>query len=130
MRLINVHTMQLEEYYGTNIPPYAILSHTWDLDEVSFHDFHSPTARDRAGFLKIEHACEQARNDNIGHVWVDTCAIDKTSSAELSEAINSMFHWYEKAVVCYAYLRDVPAETNLTDIDSAFAKSRWFTRGW
>jgi hypothetical protein len=34
--------------------------------------------------------------------------IDKTSSAELSEAINSMFRWYQEAEVCYAYLADVP----------------------
>jgi hypothetical protein len=52
----------------------------------------------------------------------NTCYIDKTSSAELSEAINSMYHWYQESGVCYTYLADVPP--------NAFSKSRWFTRGW
>lgn len=56
------------------------------------------------------------------YVWIDTCCIDKTSSAELSEAINSMFAWYQEAKVCYAYLFDVP--------DRPLKASRWFTRGW
>ncbi|RYP03915.1 hypothetical protein DL765_010366 [Monosporascus sp. GIB2] len=55
------------------------------------------------------------------------CCIDKSSSAELSEAINSMFKWYEKAAVCYAYLSDV---SSLNNVESALAASRWFKRGW
>ncbi|KAF2186699.1 HET-domain-containing protein, partial [Zopfia rhizophila CBS 207.26] len=60
----------------------------------------------------------------------DRCCIDKSSSAELSEAINSMYRWYNNAKVCYAYLVDVPDDTDARKKDSAFQKSRWFTRGW
>jgi hypothetical protein len=56
-----------------------------------------------------------------------SCCIDKTSSAELSEAINSMFRWYKNAAVCYVYLSDVSRSDDLTP---SMSKSRWFTRGW
>jgi hypothetical protein len=61
---------------------------------------------------------------------VDACCIDKTSSAELTEAINSMYSWYERAEVCYAYFADVPKDGDLAAPKSAFRNSRWFTRGW
>lgn len=40
---------------------------------------------------------------------IDTCCIDKRSSAELSEAINSMYKWYQGAKVCYAFLSEIVA---------------------
>ncbi|KAH6714351.1 hypothetical protein BKA61DRAFT_632289 [Leptodontidium sp. MPI-SDFR-AT-0119] len=43
---------------------------------------------------KIEGVCGIAVSDGFEYIWIDTCCIDKTSSAELSEAINSMFRWY------------------------------------
>ncbi len=64
------------------------------------------------------------------HQWIDTCCIDKSSSAELSEAINSMFRWYGDAEVCYAFLSDVDADENPNLLPSSFRNSRWFTRGW
>src|SRR5437879_5251899 len=99
MRLINVETLELEEFFGEAIPPYAILSHTWEEEEVSFQDWQSPTTRTRKkGFQKIENCVEQAKQTpGISHCWVDTCSINKESSAELSEAINSMFQWYRQA---------------------------------
>ena len=132
MWLINTTTLELEEVSGHDAPPYAILSHTWQDDEVSFQDFQVPDVRQRkAGFAKIEMTCAQAREDNLEYAWVDTCCINKTSSAELSEAINSMFNWYENSSVCYAYLPDVPSDdVNPSSETSAFAQSRWFTRGW
>ncbi|OCL09905.1 hypothetical protein AOQ84DRAFT_250388, partial [Glonium stellatum] len=68
-------------------------------------------------------AAQQAALDGYDYVWVDTCRIDRTSSAELSEALNSMFQWYVRSECCYAYLADVHASTD-------FGKSCWFTRGW
>jgi hypothetical protein len=62
--------------------------------------------------------------------WIDTCCIDKSSSAELSEAINSMFKWYNDAEVCYAFLSDVNADEDPNAWPSSFRNSRWFTRGW
>jgi hypothetical protein len=64
---------------------------------------------------------------------VDTCCIDKKSSAELSEAINSMFRWYKNAAVCYAYLSDVRITGDKRDSLPqilGFEQSKWFTRGW
>lgn len=68
------------------------------------------------------------------HVWIDTCCIDKSSSAELSEAINSMYEWYLRSRMCFVYLSDVPSveafNDSFTKPESAFRKSKWFTRGW
>jgi hypothetical protein len=128
MRLINCSTLQLEEFLDRNIPPYAILSHTWGDEEVSFADFRSlqPTTTTRSGYQKILSTCQQALRDELNYAWIDTACIDKSSSAELSEAINSMFTWYKNSAVCYAYLSDV-SEANLNE---EFPASRWFTRGW
>jgi hypothetical protein len=97
----------VEEFFSHRIPPYTILSHTWDTDEVTFSDIQSSHFKDKKGFGKIEYACKQTIGDGWDYTWIDTCCIDKTSSAELSEAINSMFQWYLEAEVCYAYLADV-----------------------
>ncbi|KAF5714597.1 beta transducin [Fusarium mundagurra] len=78
---------------------------------------------ERSGYNKIKQACALALENGYGYAWVDTCCIDKTSSAELSEAINSMMSWYERSEICYTYLADVSP-------GSSFAKSRWFERGW
>lgn len=112
MRLLDVETLELHTFHDKQIPQYAILSHTWgaDADEVSFQDLASGGSRNNIGFAKLKGACEQARSDGWQYVWIDTCCIDKTSSAELSEAINSMYRWYSEALVCYAYLYDVVYE--------------------
>lgn len=120
-------------------PPYAILSHTWGRagEEVTFQELTEKRGRGKAGYQKIVFCGEQAKHDGLQYFWVDTCCIDKTSSAELSEAINSMFAWYRNAQKCYVYLSDV-AKVNDDGADelsrstwkSAFRESRWFTRGW
>ncbi|KAG4422270.1 hypothetical protein IFR04_004650 [Cadophora malorum] len=126
MRLINVTTMRLEEYFGFQIPPYAILSHCWGTDEITFQDFASPDWRRMRGASKIERSSFVCRQHGWNYIWIDTCCIDKSSSAELSEAINSMYKWYAKSEVCFAYLDDV----NCSEGMEAIRKSRWFTRGW
>lgn len=130
MRLLNAHSRKLEEFYGDAIPPYAILSHTWGKEEVTFHDLTKDDHRQKQGYAKIEGCCQQAIREGLTWVWVDTCCIDKSSSAELSEAINSMYKWYQAARVCYAYLEDVPSGQDPFKSRSAFQMSRWFTRGW
>jgi hypothetical protein len=127
MRLINSSTLELEEFFG-EAPEYAILSHRWLNEEVSLADMLNGKAANKAGFTKIKRCCEQAVKDGFKYAWVDTCCIDKTSSAELSEAINSMYQWYAEAAVCYAFLADV----DVCDVasDDSFAKSVWFLRGW
>lgn len=132
-----------EDLIGERIPPYAILSHTWqEGQEVTFDDFKNlgnaedSKASDKEGYHKIHFCAQQAKRDGLDYFWIDTCCIDKTNNTELSEAINSMFRWYQNAERCYVYLTDV--DTNTLDEDaklprtreSAFSKSRWFTRGW
>src|ERR1700733_4048212 len=118
------------------IPPYAILSHTWGADtEVTFEDLTNGTGKDKPGYEKIRFCGEQARQDGLEYFWIDTCCIDKTNKAELSQAIKSMFRWYRNATRCYVYLSDVSSplfDTSnevyppLWELD--FRKSRWFTR--
>ena len=79
---------------------------------------------------KIRDACAAARKDGFRLIWIDSCCIDKTSSSELSEAINYMYAWYAGAQVCYAYLVDVSAQDDLGAEGSQFRESVWFTRGW
>jgi hypothetical protein len=126
MRLLNARTKQFEEFYD-EVPPYAILSHTWGPDELTFKHM------EQKGYVpskKIDGCYKQALEDGLNFVWVDTCCIDKSSSAELSEAINSMWEWYRRSKVCYAYLSDVPPDTVVEEPYSNFSQSRWFTRGW
>ncbi|RYP50841.1 hypothetical protein DL768_003759 [Monosporascus sp. mg162] len=130
MWLINVHTYEIHEFFGVQIPCYAILSHTWGDGEVSFSDMRRGEARGEAGFQKIQYTCQQAKRDSLDWAWVDTCCIDKTSSAELSEAINSMYQWYKNSQVCYAFLADVPHMPYGSFLKKEFSSSRWFRRGW
>jgi len=141
MRLLNTTTLRVEQAKRDVVaherPPfdYAILSHTWGEDEVIFQDMQAEVPKDNPRFSKIVKSCELAKQDGYEYIWIDTCCIDKSSSAELSEAINSMYLWYSKAAICYAYLSDVdPRDPRnpkyLELVSSSFRKSRWFTRGW
>ncbi|KAK4236848.1 heterokaryon incompatibility protein-domain-containing protein [Achaetomium macrosporum] len=122
--LINTHSLQLEEFFDASIPKYVILSHTWEKEEVLFSDMADlDRARSKTGFSKVKGACTLAASQGYHYIWIDSCCIDKSSSAELSEAINSMYRWYGKSGVCYAYLCDVNDASQLGD-------SRWFIRGW
>ncbi|KAH8881994.1 ankyrin [Thozetella sp. PMI_491] len=159
MRLIDTSTLRLVSKQDGDVPPYAILSHTWgaDDDEVTFQEFAAATSSrirqpnglfphrvsKKPGFAKVRDSARLAKSQGYQYIWVDTCCINKSSSAELSEAINSMFRWYREAGVCYAYLNDVDC-LSLPDVvaqiqqrrpaarsvlDEIYA-SRWFTRGW
>ena len=94
MHLINTETLELSEFFEPQVPAYAILSHTWEKDELSLSDWTEPSTAttSKAGYKKICMAVSLARRSGFAWLWVDTVCIDKTSSAELSEAINSMFN--------------------------------------
>ena len=118
-------------------PPYAILSHTWgdDSQELTYEDLSEGTGQRKSGYKKLLFCAEQAAKDGLHHFWVDTCCIKKSSDAELSSSINSMFRWYQRANKCYAFLSDVSINENEDSHitkrwEQAFRKSRWFTRGW
>jgi hypothetical protein len=142
MRLLQIQDngeFNLVERVGNKIPPYAILSHTWGYsdEEVTYQDMLGGTGKEKRGYCKLTFCKEQAAKDGLRYFWIDTCCIDKSSSAELSEAITSMFRWYQNSVQCYVYLSDVLANKRKTDYDkfkctweSAFRTSRWFSRGW
>lgn len=135
MRLINLDTMQLEELNDKDVPEYAILSHTWGSGEVGYRDWPAQTKGSHlegykkiVGFRNVAYTTYRCR-----YGWVDTCCIDKTSSAELTEAINSMFRWYQEAAVCIAYLPDVVLQAGENDEHTRaemICSSRWLTRGW
>lgn len=133
MWLLDTKTLELHEFIGSTVPPYAILSHVWGADEVSFTEMkkakHRDAAKKKSGFSKIEGICTQAVRDGYQWAWVDSCCIDKRSSAELSEAINSMFAWYRRSRRCYVYLADVGHAAGATH-DVEFKCSRWLRRGW
>lgn len=126
-----------------NVPPYAILSHTWgaDDDEVKYNELSRRGISNKPGYKKIQFCAQQAREDGIQYFWVDTCCIDQTNHVELSEAITSMFRWYQQARVCYAYLSDVSYVQRTSSTageggssrnpwEASLRESRWFTRGW
>jgi hypothetical protein len=119
--------------------PYTILSHTWGQasEEVTFEDIMEGSGRCKAGYKKIKFCGEQAARDGFTYFWVDSCCIKKSSDAELSESINSMFRWYQRAEKCYVYLSDVSTgkrkrgdQNSQNTWEAAFRGSRWFTRGW
>ncbi|KAI0018346.1 HET-domain-containing protein [Xylariomycetidae sp. FL0641] len=131
MRLLNVETERLEHFIGDfpssssdarGTPPYAILSHTWGNYEILFEDFQGSQVESQLAWQRkslypeVRGSCDQARRRGLRYIWIDTCCIDKSSSAELSEAINSMFEWYLRAEICFAYLEDLHC--------------RWMSRGW
>ena len=141
MRLLHTTTLEFEEFFDSNIPPYAILSHCWGSKEVTFKEMRKRTAPPGPGLAKIQKFCQMAvKMHGLEWAWIDTCCIDKRSSAELSEAINSMYKWYRRSEVCYAHLsdvelspRDLPKPKRSqpgTDLIERFRNSRWFTRGW
>lgn len=147
MRLINTTSGELQEFFGSSIPSYAILSHTWGDDEVLYADILNGSAASKKGYGKVSDFCQMAKRvGNLDWAWVDTCCINKESSAELSEAINSMYKWYKHSAVCYVYLQDVlvtgeqinqhipPIWTTAYPVNrlitANFPQSRWFTRGW
>jgi hypothetical protein len=192
MRLIDVETLGLRSFTDDCIPRYAILSHTWGADEVSYlelvwinrikalsgssdppsvssstitlinqdeqsntmlasmemllrDNWHpnttssSRTEEDfmkRPGYSKIVNAAREVQDLKLKWIWIDTCCIDKSSSAELQEAINSMYRWYSNAEVCLVYLSDI-ARPNIGDTRTAsefaraaFQSCRWTRRGW
>ncbi|CAK7228143.1 hypothetical protein SEUCBS140593_006816 [Sporothrix eucalyptigena] len=156
MRLLNIYSRRLELFYDEKSIRYAILSHTWSDHEPTFQDFcQDPDSVISTSKIKgfLESVLHR-EDESIKYVWIDTICIDKTSSAELQEAINCMYRWYQNAVSCYAYLKDVDANPSKLEppttpaileeedrnngkntatwssVDQAIINSRWFTRGW
>ncbi|EIW58298.1 uncharacterized protein TRAVEDRAFT_123225, partial [Trametes versicolor FP-101664 SS1] len=135
-RFLNTWTGEFEWHNHPEEIVYAILSHTWRSDaeggEQSYEDVRALQAAAFEDLRKRKTAgvCKVAREAGIRLVWNDACCIDKSSSAELSEAINSMYELYRLSQVCYVYLEDVPDGVEPRNRFSCFWRSRWHTRGW
>ncbi|KAK3697892.1 hypothetical protein LTR37_017209 [Vermiconidia calcicola] len=134
MRLINTTSHKLEEFFDRPVPPYAILSHRWQVCEATLQNYRSSQGEDGPGIGKVINFCKFAKTQSPSHryVWIDTCCINKQNSMELMEAINSMYTWYENAQTCFVYLRDLPPkeEVHKKERRDAFCNSEWFHRGW
>jgi hypothetical protein len=147
MRLLNVHTLQFGEFFASETPPYSILSHRWGVNEPSYKDYRKGINLSGPGYEKIIKFCSFVRkrkprwrkplwgrevddSEVVEWVWIDTICIDKRSSAELSEAINSMFEWYANAQECIVHLADVTAGILQDDVAGQIRASNWFHRGW
>src|SRR4051794_38034290 len=126
MRLINAETLQLVEFRGRPTPRYAIVSHRWEDGEVTYEAMRFDDASHMRGYYKLEGACRKALQYGCQWVWLDTCCIDKSSSAELTEAINSMYRWYKEAYICLVYLHDCQFRGEYQSLSFC----EWFTRGW
>ena len=112
MRLINASNRKFECFADDRvIPEYAILSHKWGGGEVSYADMINGDCSKSGGFRKIEFCRQQALVQKHTHAWIDTCCLDKNSSAEIEETINSMYRLYQNSKVCYAYLHDVDVKS-------------------
>ncbi|KAH7077057.1 hypothetical protein FB567DRAFT_596248 [Paraphoma chrysanthemicola] len=140
MRLIHIQDdgrndgslrLSMVELTGSEIDgtPYAILSHRWRDDEVLFVDMagDGEAARLKKGYSKLMSSCKVAFERGLLYLWCDTCCIDKSSSAELSEAINAMYEYYAKSAFCIAYLDDIE---DLPNDEDALTRATWFSRGW
>ena len=159
MRLLNTETVKLHDFFGRAPPDYAILSHRWGEDEVSYKDVMKGRNLEAAGWTKVRQCCSFVRGLGFEWAWIDTCCIDKRSSSELAESINSMYNWYRDARMCFVYLADVQCrpenihsykilgprlfgkremETSHEQLPEPiegetielFRRSNWFTRGW
>ena len=137
LKLDGADELSFVEFSRVDIPPYAILSHTWGSEEVIFKDIANKTGKGKAGHDKIRFCGEQSARDGYQYFWVDTCCIDKSNNTELTESINSMFRWYQNAAKCYVLLADVSspnsdadAQANQSTWEVSFRRSKWFTRGW
>ncbi|KAL8992843.1 MAG: hypothetical protein Q9169_006791 [Polycauliona sp. 2 TL-2023] len=145
MRLLNTQSLEFAEFFDSKVPKYAILSHRWGEREIGFKEILKRTAPPGPALRKIERCCRLAASNGLQWVWIDTCCIDKRSSAELTEAINSMYKWYQRSKVCYVYLNDFQFTPNPSwggqpsisrwleeheDFSQKFSSSLWFTRGW
>ncbi|KAH4152831.1 hypothetical protein HBH69_167280 [Parastagonospora nodorum] len=152
---------KLEDFtYSVDKPPYMIFSHRWlqaDGGDVTFEEFQSSSSELKQAFKKKGRKEREAKLNELGlrvvafykllqaieiasiagaeYIWIDSCCINRANSSELTEALNSMYRYYEKATKCLVYLHDVEwsrtADGEKQPVRSYdFSKPEWFTRGW
>ena len=105
---------------------YVTLSHRWGVFKPLLRDIKEQVIYDldpNDGLSKLQSFCLATLRHGHLWAWSDTCCIDKESSAELQEAIGSMFLWYRQSALTMVHLADVSDTCPLTS-------SEWFKRGW
>ncbi|KAM3070211.1 hypothetical protein ACMFMF_008563 [Clarireedia jacksonii] len=136
MRLLNTENYELKDIRQK--VEYAILSHRWYEEEITFGSLDAAQLRDSQQkspqLDKIRGSCAQAKEAGLEWVWIDSCCINRNSSEELRRSISSMFDWYQNAAVCYTYLSDViGSETSNDHFEPQNNEDRkyseWFERG-
>lgn len=128
MRLLNVNTFEFKTFFDER-PGYIVLSHRWnDGEEMMLQDIKDRQNVDKQGYRKIQGFAKYVRENIpcVEWIWVDTCCVNQDSDREVSEAVNSMFHWYADADACLAYLADVDDPQDMAKL----RQSVWFRRGW
>ncbi|KAK7437912.1 hypothetical protein VKT23_018347 [Stygiomarasmius scandens] len=134
LRLINTNTHRLVDFpeHRDKYPPYAILSHRWLGNEVTYQEYLQPRdeTRKKSGYRKILQACNQARLDGFEYIWIDTCCIDQKNKEEVAQNVKSMYAYYGNSDVCYAYLVDVTRAARISNRRHLWKQSGWFKRGW
>ena len=154
--MLNTHTGKFEKFNDPRTVKYAILSHVWAKEGL---EPRQPPEQDHQDVIriqkssstdnvltddnlskKISEACKRAKEDGYDYLWIDTCCIDKTSSAEISETLNAMFRYYSVAQVCYVLLVETftchPRQLKRYLCDPAewkketFSVDTWHSRGW
>ena len=80
MRLLNINSKKLVFFNNEREVPggYAILSHTWQEEEVTFQEVESDAARRKQGYRKINYTCQQAGKDGLKYAWLDTCELTRS----------------------------------------------------
>ncbi|OTA95669.1 hypothetical protein M434DRAFT_184886 [Hypoxylon sp. CO27-5] len=145
IRVINVRTFEFEEFFNESevFGKYAILSHRWSGDEVSFQKMNEAGIRKRLagrfelmlhsvhhGFRKIRATCRLAREVyGLQYVWIDSCCINQEDAHEKQASINSMFRWYKNASVCIVHLYNHDDSHNFPTREN-LPRDNWFKRGW
>lgn len=79
MRLLNVETYELKDIIE-NVP-YAILSHRWYKEEITFEALNGAqlknTEEQSIQADEIRSTCARAKDDGLDWVWIDSCCINK-----------------------------------------------------
>jgi len=107
MRLLNANTLQLElfpdPFRDSDLFPYAILSHTWETDEVTFDDMKDiSVAKSKLGFAKIEAACQPPSSTASRTFGLPLAALTKYSPSQglMMGNVHRVAHWPNATHLC------------------------------
>ena len=133
MRLINTETLCPEDFPEDNIPPYAILSHLREPDELDLPMLQSAereTITNRAGYRKVAQAAEVAQKQGLHYIWIDNCCVDRSNHDEILAVFNSLLQLFSASTTCYVYLSDLQEDLHRTTGNPVLDSCEWFSLAW